>query len=76
MYMVVSFSLSTIHIKTVERKRQKDFILQEFLTSDSFFKDFMNGQSESWPETGHHNFLSVVYFLVHPIEKCSQLFLL
>ena len=28
------------------------------------------------PETRHSNFLSVAYFLVHPIEKCCQLSLL
>ena len=38
------FSWSAIQIKAFERKREKSFILEEFLTQDSHLEKFLNGQ--------------------------------
>ena len=41
------FSWSTIRIKAFERKHAKAFILEEFLISDSYFENLLNGQSSN-----------------------------
>ena len=62
MCMVVPFVGVQFKPRDLRENKKKAFILQE-----SFLL-------KTKPETCHHNFFAA-YFLVHPIEKCNQLFL-
>ena len=72
--MVVSFVEYNSNLSIGEKTR-KSFQFPRILTQDSYFENFLNGQSP-YDMMCHHSFLIATYFSVNPIEKCCQLFLL
>ena len=72
LYLFLQYNLN----QSVQEKTRKGFVLQEFLTWDSYFENFFEWSNPLWPETCQHNFLFAAYFSVRPSDKRCQLLLL